>query len=353
MRIAIVNDMLMAVEAMRRVITRAPGHQVAWTARDGVQAVEACARDRPDLILMDLFMPNMDGVEATRRIMAATPCAIVVVTADVQTTASKVFEAMGAGALDAVNTPVLVSQTGNGTASSDALLAKIAVISRLVGTGAGARSQKSEVRSQRTDGGSLASDLCPLSSDLVAIGSSAGGPAALAKVLSALPANFPAAVVIIQHVDAQFAQGLADWLDYQSPLRVRLAREGDRLEASQVLLSGAEQHLAFAGPTRLTYTHAPEEDSYRPSVDVFFRSVERFWQGRVVAVLLTGMGRDGAEGLKRLRERGHHTIAQDAATSAVYGMPKAAAELDAAAEILALDKIGPCLANMFRTADAG
>src|SRR5690349_24254875 len=133
MRIAIVNDMLMAVEAMRRVIVRTPDHQLAWIARDGAEAVEQCARDTPDLVLMDLIMPKMDGVEATRQIMAKTPCAIVVVTADVQNTSSKVFEAMGAGALDAVNTPVLEHPgTPNG---AGALLAKIATIGRLLGAG--------------------------------------------------------------------------------------------------------------------------------------------------------------------------------------------------------------------------
>src|SRR5437867_9095226 len=134
MRIAIVNDMLMAVEAMRRVIVNARRDEIAWIARDGVEAVSRCAEDRPDLILMDLIMPRMDGVEATRRIMASTPCAIVVVTANVNDNASKVFEAMGAGALDAVNTPVLESP-GNG---ANALLAKVETIRRLLGAG-GAR----------------------------------------------------------------------------------------------------------------------------------------------------------------------------------------------------------------------
>src|SRR5712671_5800075 len=131
MRIAIVNDMLMAVEAMRRIIVEARRDQILWIARDGAEAVARCAEDRPDLILMDLIMPKMDGVEATRQIMARTPCAIVVVTANVSDNSSKVFEAMGAGALDAVNTPVLESPgAGNGAA---ALLAKIETIRRLLG----------------------------------------------------------------------------------------------------------------------------------------------------------------------------------------------------------------------------
>jgi len=132
-----------------------------------------------------------------------------------------------------------------------------------------------------------------------------------------------------------------------SPLRVRLAEEGDRPTAGTVFLAARESHLVLASPSQLCYTRQPVDCSYHPSVDVFFKSVIHHWRGTVIGVLLTGMGRDGAEGLKGLRERGHHTIAQDQATSAVYGMPKAAAELNAAAEILALDKIGPHLTNMW------
>ena len=336
MKIGLVNDMMMAVEAMRRVVAGANQHQVAWIAHDGAEAVELCARETPDLILMDLIMPKMDGIEATRRIMAKTPCAIVVVTANVDENSSKVFEAMSVGALDAVNTPVL-EHPGAGEGGS-ALLAKIETIRKLIG---GARVKP------ETGGPERITPPVPLPNDfLIAIGASAGGPAALAKVLAQLPANFPAPVIIVQHVDVQFAQGLADWLDHQTPLRVRVAQEGDRPETGTALLAGSEHHLVFTGPARLGYTRFPADCSYRPSVDVFFESVDRFWRGDVIGVLLTGMGRDGAEGLRALRRKGHHTIAQDEASSAVYGMPKAAAELDAAAEILTLDKIGPRLANI-------
>jgi two-component system response regulator WspF len=336
MRIALVNDVAMAVEAMRRVVHGAKEHEIAWIARDGNEAVELCARDTPDLILMDLIMPKMDGVEATRRIMASTPCAIVAVTASVENNSGKVFEAMSAGALDAVNTPVL-ENPGEGEGGA-ALLAKIETIRRLLGGG--------RPRPATSLGAPPVSSAEHTRDWLVAIGSSAGGPAALAKVLSELPANFPAAVVIVQHVDAQFMSGLADWLDSQTALRVRLAREGDRPEVGVVLLAGSENHLAFASPTRLVYTAQPIDCSYRPSIDVFFKSVNQFWRGDVIGVLLTGMGRDGAEGLRSLHRRGHHTIAQDKATSAVYGMPKAAAEMHAATEILALDKIGNRLSNI-------
>jgi chemotaxis response regulator CheB len=181
---------------------------------------------------------------------------------------------------------------------------------------------------------------------LIAVGASAGGPAALAKVLAPLPVNFPAAIIVVQHVDVQFASGLADWLGYQARLPVRLAKEGDYPQPGTVLLAGTDNHLIFAGPARLGYTRQPVDCSYRPSVDVFFKSVSRFWHGDVVGVLLTGMGRDGAEGLKLLHNQGYRTIVQDQASSAVYGMPKAAAELQAASEILPLDRIGSRLVDL-------
>ena len=335
MRIAIVNDLMMAVEAMRRVVLAGKRDEIAWIARDGVEAVARCAEDTPDLILMDLIMPRMDGVEATRRIMAHTPCAIVVVTANVDNNYSKVFDAMGAGALDAVNTPLQAP----GTEGAAALLAKIDTIRKLIGNSGAKRffSPKPEV-------------VVPLhpQGQLVLIGASAGGPAALARILADLPASFPGAVVIVQHVDAQFMRGLAGWLDQQSQLPVRLAEEGDVPRPGTVLMAGESRHLVFAAPMRLGYQAEPVDTFFHPSIDVLFKSADRFWEGDITAVLLTGMGRDGAEGLLALRRNGHHTITQDAASSAVYGMPKAAADLRAATEILALERIGPRLATLIK-----
>jgi len=336
MRIAIVNDVPLAVEAVRRAISTTQEHQVAWIARDGVEAVRSCARDLPDLVLMDMIMPRMDGVEATRRIMAQTPCAIVVVTANVNDNSSRVFEAMGAGALDAVNTPVV--ECPGACKGAAVLMAKIDTIRRFIGAGR----SKGRDRSRA----SLSPPAVQRPQCLVVIGASAGGPAALSKILSHLPAGFPAPIIIVQHVDPQFAQGLANWLDYQTPLQVRLAQENDHPQAGTVLLAGRDTHLVFINSVRLVYSQLPADCSYSPSVDVFFRSVDRFWPGNVIGVLLSGMGRDGAEGLRVLRNSGHHTIAQDKATSAVYGMPKTAAELNAAEEILPLRQIAPRLKEL-------
>lgn len=183
---------------------------------------------------------------------------------------------------------------------------------------------------------------------LVVIGASAGGPTALAEILSAFPAPFPAPVVIVQHIDAYFAPGMAHWLSQHSPLPVRVAKAADRPSPGGVLLAGTEEHLVFVTASALGYVPEPRDTPYRPSIDVFFRSVGRHWPGGVVAVLLTGMGRDGAQGLKVLRDAGAFTIAQDRASSAVYGMPAAAAGLDAATEILSLDAIGPRVAQLLR-----
>lgn len=360
MRIGIANDAIIASEVLRRVILRAGMHDVAWIARDGADAVARCEQDKPDLILMDLFMPKLDGVQATKQIMSKTPCAIMIATAKVEEHAGKVFEAMGAGAVDAVSIPVFTDSERLEDARE--LLGKIETINRLVGVPAGSRSRKAEVRGQKSDCRPTAS--VPRAENLIVIGSSAGGPPALTTILGALPADFPAAVVIIQHVDKQFAHGLTAWFTAHTKLQVRVAQEGDRLEPGNVYLAGQDRHLVMFSPTQLGYTSVPVESSYCPSVDVFFRSVAKFWpapsrgmqskgqrlsenrRGKAVGILLTGMGRDGAEGLKALRDAGHHTIAQDKGSSAIYGMPKAAVDLDAAMEILPLDKIGPRLAML-------
>jgi chemotaxis response regulator CheB len=342
MKIGIVNDLPIAAEALRRTVALKPEHKVVWVAHNGAQAVASCAAETPDLILMDLIMPGIDGVEATRRIMAATPCAILVVTASVGANSLRVFEAMGYGALDAVDTPVLGSGHGAAEQSNGAalLLAKIDSIGKLIGDISNAPSALAREGTLPTSGRRL-----------VAIGASAGGPSALAAVLSGLPRDFPAAIVIIQHIDAQFAAAMATWLAERCALPVRLAREDDHLISGTVALAGTNDHLVLKTADRLGYTPEPRDDAYRPSVDVFFQSVCRLWPGEVAGVLLTGMGRDGAQGLKALRVKGHYTVAQDRASSAVYGMPKAAAALDAAVDVLPLARIASRLVDAFSSND--
>lgn len=335
MRIAIVNDTMMAVEGLRRILFAETDHQLAWVAVNGEEALKRCAQDLPDLILMDLIMPVMNGVEATCKIMSATPCPILIVTSTVEGHSALVFEAMGGGALDVVKTPVLGLL---GDIPEDlAILEKIRTIERLT--------RPVTVTRAKTAISPASFSAAPHSishrnQSLIAIGSSTGGPPALGQILADLPEDFPAGVVIIQHIDAHFSGELATWLNTQCKMQVKIAEEGECIAPGVVYLAATNDHLVISSRGRLTYTEHPKEMVYRPSVDAFFESVAAHWGGNVTAVLLTGMGRDGATGLLALRQKGVHTIAQDKATCAVYGMPKAAASLNAAVEVLPLDKIG-------------
>ena len=327
----------MAVEVVRRALSQAPQHQIAWVARDGAEAVRKCAEDTPDLALMDLYMPVMDGVEATRRIMEDSPCAILVVTSSVSNHAAKVFEAMGHGALDAVDTPV--ARASSQSVAGNNLLAKIATIGKLLGKPA-----PRETQDRRAPLLPIPAKLVP---PLAVVGASTGGPRALAAALSVLPADFPASVVIVQHMDARFSGSLVAWLNDQTAQDVRLAEEGCRLEIGTVWVPANDVHLVMTKDLRLSYQSGEENALYRPSVDVLFKSIARHWPGKGVGVLLTGMGQDGAEGLRDLCSAGWHTIAQDEATSVVYGMPKVAVQLGAVRDVLPVERIGGALLDFF------
>ena len=330
MNVAIVNDSRMAAEILRRILAELDDFTLAWTAYSGEEALRLCGKSRPDIILMDLIMPGIDGAETTRRIMQTTPCVILVVTATTVGNRDKVFEAMGNGALDAVNTPVLGS--GSNLDGAKPLIQKLRTVSRLV---VGGNAPKAPAF---IDPKGLASDSSKIA--VIAIGASTGGPQALAEILSYFPIDFQAAVLVVQHVDEQFTPGLASWLQHNSKIPVRIARHGERISPGGVWLAGTRENLIYQNGTML-YTPAPEDAAHSPSIDVLFLSLAQQRLATRVGVLLTGMGRDGAAGLLALRKSGALTIAQNAATSVVYGMPKAAADLEAATEILPLSAIGP------------
>jgi len=333
MRVGVVSGPGRDTELLHRAVSLAPQHQIVWTAHTAAEAGEACAREMPELILLDVSAAGHDAVDATRRIMTATPCAILIVARSVQACTGRVFDAMGWGAIDAVDLPDV--HNGELADSATALLGKMTTIARRLGDTRPIPPPQSRPRL-----------IVPRRRPLVAIGASAGGPRALAAVLSRLPKSFPAAVVAIQHVDERFAPGMASWLSETSGVPVVVAEEDQEPRSGTVLLAGTSDHLALKSSNRLGYTPEPRHAVYRPSVDVFFQSASDFWNGDVVGVLLTGMGSDGALGLKALRGRGHHTIAQDEATSAVYGMPKAALNLNAAVEVLPMERIAPRLIEL-------
>ena len=340
MRIAIVNDLALAVTSIRRIIEHDGNHTVAWVARDGLDALARYGADRPDLILLDLVMPQLDGVQTTRRIMERGGCPILIVTASVNQRAGLVFEAMGHGALDAVNLPVLTRPPAE---SGRELLQKIAMLERLQGRKPSSGRPVSLPGRAAAQAGQVPATPLGRRTPLIAIGASTGGPKTLAQVLGQIPAGLSTAFVVVQHIDAQFAPGLVSWLNGQIPMPVLPAEPGKAPLPGTVCLSMTNDHLVVEANGRFAHVAEPIEEPYRPSVDVFFHSLVRHWRVPAQAVLLTGMGRDGAAGLLALRRAGWHTIAQDEASSVVYGMPKAAAELGAAIEILASDAIAASL----------
>lgn len=332
LRIAIVNDLALAITAIRRVIEHDGRHSVAWVARDGLDALARFAADEPDLVLLDLVMPQLDGVQTTRRIRERSRCPVLIVTAHAGSASGPVFEAMGHGAIDVVGLPVL---TDSPAEAGRELLRKIDTIERLQG--------RSPSPSPRAGAATVAPAPARRRPPLIAIGSSTGGPKALATVLAPLPGGFPGAVVVVQHIDMQFAPGLVSWLDGQIPLPVRAAEAGQSPQAGTVQIAVSNDHLVIGADGRFAYQQDPLQEPYRPSVDVFFGCLVRHWPDPGVAVLLTGMGRDGGRGMVVLRRAGWHTIAQEESSCAVYGMPRAAVELGGAVEVLGPEAIGQSL----------
>ena len=349
LRIGIVNDLRLAVEALKRVVAVADG-EVAWVAEDGAQALERCLRDRPDLVLMDIVMPVMDGVAATRRIMKEAPCPILVVTSTMEGNLERVWNALGAGALDAVQGPVFGA---NGTLDgAQPVVRKIRTMARLRSLGAlghggglggsgGAHSPASPPPAAPPRSPAV---LAAGESPLLVLGASTGGPEALVIVLRGLPRELAASIVVVQHLDAEFVPGLVGWMSAQTGRRVHAIAPGDRPEPREVFVACTNDHLLLGADGRFGYRAEPVEQPFRPSVDVFFASLVAAGVRAGVAALLTGMGRDGAEGLLALKRAGWRTFAQDEATSVVFGMPRAAHEVGAAEEMLAVGAMGGALA---------
>ena len=325
MRIAIVNDSAMARNVLSRIISDMSGHRVAWVADDGAEAVRKAAEDTPDLILMDLVMPVEDGVSATRRIMTSSPCPILIVTASVGRNSSLIFQALGAGALDVVRTP----EASKGAEGWDLLLRKIGALRLLFGE----RSHPVKRRPEEPGGATVAV------SPLIAIGASAGGPGALATVLKGMGADFTGAIVISQHISADFIEGLAKWLESQCSLPVRVAQEGGSLLPGTVFVANPSGHLELTASGRFGYAPVTPEDCVSPLVDRLFSSIAQNWRGRAAAVLLTGMGSDGVAGMLEMKNKGFLTIAESKETCLVFGMPGAAVRAGAAREVLPSNSI--------------
>lgn len=315
MRIGIVHGRSAVRRALSRMISRIDGHEVIWTARDAEEAARAAKDDPPDLLLLETQPRGLDP--ATRRLSARSPRGAVALVSSIP--GSLLPDAFRDGIRDLLPEP-----RSDGGSIRPAELSRLARVLRLAETPATPNAMRR-----------------PDAAPLVAIGASTGGPPAVARVLAALPAGFAPAVLVAQHLDTAFSEGLISWLATRSAGPVRRIRPGERPAGGTIHVAAADAHLFLTPDGVFSDLPADPENACIPSVDLLFRSLAAAPPG--VAVLLTGMGRDGADGLLALRRAGWHTIAQDAGTSAVYGMPRAARDLDAAAEILALGAIAPAI----------
>lgn len=333
-RVLVVDDSLVCREMLAQILASAPDITVVGTARDGLEAVELAKQLRPSLITMDIHMPRMDGVAATEEIMAWAPTPILVVSSSVRPDQTgPAFDALAAGALDVLKKPEPkdwsdLDKMGNELIAKVRLLSGVHVVTHL----AARLKDRSRRRAEAREIGVPAGDR------LLAVGSSTGGPSALMTVLSGLPGDFPYPVVVAQHIADGFIAGLVEWLRGQCAIRVKEGVPGEELRPGEVAIAPTGGHARVERGC-LVAVEARAEDLYQPSCDVLFESVAEGYRSRAVGVILTGMGSDGAKGLKRLHDAGGYTIAQDEATSVVYGMPRAAKEIGAVDVVAPLSRI--------------
>jgi two-component system, chemotaxis family, protein-glutamate methylesterase/glutaminase len=353
LRILVVEDSLTTRRQFCEILAADPDLEVVGEAEDGKRAIELCDQLRPDVITLDMVLPVMSGLTATEYIMAYMPTPILIVSASTNRgELFKTYDALAAGAVDVLEKPTAddVDGTwGRRFVAAVKLIAGIKVITHLRARLSGTERTVAAVQEYRaTSVASMRNNQHQSQHrGLVAIGASTGGPAAIVKVLRALPPGLRVPVLFVLHIDEPFAAAFAEWLDSQTPHRVAYARDRDSIDSlrGQVIMAPPGRHLSVAG-ARLRLSTEPPRHSCRPSVDVLFESLAVDRGAEVVACLLTGMGRDGAAGLLAIRRAGGFTLAQDESTSVIYGMPREAVLLDAAQMVLPLDQIGPQIVKL-------
>jgi len=342
-RVLLADDSILVRAILKAALQGAGDMVVVGEAANGVEAVALNEALKPDLIIMDILMPGMGGLEATEAIMAKLPTPILVLSATLDDKdVTQAFTAIKKGALDVMAKPALAG--GDNQREFVArllerirLLARIKVIHHLQ-------------RKREPDAVALQKQSAKRS--ILAIGASTGGPRAVLSILKTLPADFCGAVFVVQHISSGFANGFANWLNLECQLPVRLAEAGDQPMKSEVLVAPTDCQMLLEDG-RIKVLDAPAVNSCRPSIDVFFNSLAAERGRDTVGVLLTGMGRDGAQGLAEIRNSGGFTVAQDEKSCVVFGMPKAAIALNAAEVVLALEAIPAAVHRIFKNQTGG
>ena len=343
-RVLVVDDSATVRQRLVETLAADPAIDLVGEAEDGKQAVEMCTRHRPDVITMDMMMPVMSGLAATEYIMAHQPTPILIVSASLNRgELFKIYDALAAGAVDVLDKPTGNEVDGDWERrllSTVKLVAKIKVITH----------PRAKLEARRLQLEAMVQNHCsqsPAPIEVVAIGASTGGPGAVVDVIRRLPARFQIPILVVVHMNAPFGSSFTDWLDAQLDRPASIPENGTPVAAARgrVMVAPGGQHIVVRG-RRMFLTQDAERHSCRPSVDVLFETVAADYGASAAACLLTGMGKDGALGLLKIRQSGGTTIAQDEATSAIYGMPREAAALGAATHVLPLPEIGPWLAGL-------
>jgi two-component system chemotaxis response regulator CheB len=341
LRVLVVEDSLTVRRRICEVLSDDPEIELAGEAADGREAIELCRDLRPDIVTMDMILPVMSGLAATEYIMAHCPTPILVVSSSFNRgELFKTYDALAAGAVDVLEKPNGTEPEGvweRELLAQVKLVARIRVITR-------PRHRLACLRRPAATPAAAGPKRCTA---VLAIGASTGGPSAIVEVLRGLPANFPWPILLVLHINEPFGLAFAEWLDGQSQWRVGYPVDGDAVArgSGRVVMAPPGRHL-LVRDGRFRLTQDAERHSCRPSVDVLFESLAREYGRVAAAALLTGMGKDGAAGLLDIRRAGGLTIAQDEASSVVYGMPREAALVGAAEHILPLKDIGPALGTL-------
>jgi two-component system, chemotaxis family, protein-glutamate methylesterase/glutaminase len=351
-RVLVVEDSLTVRKRLIEILSSDPDFAVVGEAEDGKTAIALCQTLRPDVMTLDMMLPVMTGLAVTEYVMAHFPTPILIVSASTNRgELFRTYEALAAGALDVLEKPLggePESEWERKFLSTLKLISRIKVISH-----PRARLSWGHRSMEVADHPGPRATSVPFSA--VAIGASTGGPAAVRHILRGLPAAFPLPILLVIHLGDGFGAAFAEWLDGVSPLRVSCAREGEPLPPpgrGRVIMAPPDAHLVLRhGALRLS--REPERHFCRPSVDVLFESVARELGPSAIACLLTGMGRDGAAGLLAVRRAGGMCLAQDEATSVVYGMPREAALLGAADRVLPLPDLAGAILQLAGSAGGG
>ncbi|NLI74296.1 MAG: chemotaxis response regulator protein-glutamate methylesterase [Euryarchaeota archaeon] len=333
-KVLVVDDSIVMRRIISDILSKDKDIEVIGMARNGVEALEMTGELNPDVVTMDIEMPVMDGLAALQHIMSKYPRPVVMLSSMDKRQADIALKSLDLGAVD------FISKTAGSLSldlerNSEDIITKVKTAS------------KATIMPHRKSANVVQPTTVPaLSGDwIVVIGSSTGGPKALPEVLSRLPANLPASVLIVQHMPEGFTRSFAERLNWTSPLEVKEAEEGEELQKGRVYLAPGNKHLVLNG-RKLHLTNDPKVNYVRPAIDVLMKSVAPVYGPRTIGVILTGMGSDGAEGMRYIKQNGGKTIAQSEDTCVVYGMPKAVIESGAADRVDPLEDIAQAIAIM-------